>query len=116
MEEEIYLTKETSFDAAHNLLHYDGACARLHGHTWTVRVKLGPFYEHELDNSGIAVDFKDIKAAITRYDHQYLNNYFDLPSAEHIALSIFKEFKKYRVVSVEVDESPSSTCRIERAK
>jgi 6-pyruvoyltetrahydropterin/6-carboxytetrahydropterin synthase len=80
----------TDFGAAHSLRDYPGDCARLHGHNWGVEVSVEA---QELDASGIAIDFREIKkqtkAIVKRLDHQYLNEIppFDIlnPTAENIA-------------------------------
>ena len=117
--EQIFLTAEGHFDAAHNLVNYVGKCSDLHGHRWVVKAEFGPFTEDELDGSGIALDFKDIRlklnAIIDVYDHKYLNNFFDLPSAEKIALQIFRSMKKFypdKLFLIEVYESPESKCTV----
>ena len=43
------LTKDFTFDAAHNLVNYHGKCERLHGHTYRLRVVI----EGEPDAEGI---------------------------------------------------------------
>jgi len=116
--EVIFLTAETHFDAAHNLVHYEGKCANLHGHRWVVKAEFGPFTEGDLNSSGIALDFKDIKrdlnALVDVYDHHYLNNFFTLPSAEKIALQIFRTMKKLHeeLYAIDLFESPESKCRV----
>jgi len=118
-EEEIYLRTEAHFDAAHNLVNYEGKCANMHGHRWVVKAEFGPFYEEELDAAGIALDFKDVKRdlnkLVEKYDHTYLNNYFDLPSAEKIALQLFRSLKQLYptyLYAIEVFESPESKCLV----
>ncbi len=68
------LTVEDHFAAAHNLREYEGECERLHGHNWKVEVRLGA---DELDELGMVVDFRVVKAALGdilgRLDHEYLN-------------------------------------------
>lgn len=86
----------TDFAAAHTLRDYPGACSRMHGHNWKVEVQVTA---RELDNVGMAIDFKAIKTAtITicdRLDHQYLNEItpFDTinPTAENIAAYLYRE-------------------------
>ncbi|MEO6446728.1 MAG: 6-carboxytetrahydropterin synthase QueD [Gemmatimonadaceae bacterium] len=75
--------KEFTFEAAHRLPNVpDGhKCARLHGHSFHVRVTLaGPPGER----SGWVMDFADIKAAIRpvhdQLDHRYLN---EIPGLEN---------------------------------
>ncbi|MEE9613878.1 MAG: 6-carboxytetrahydropterin synthase QueD [Thermodesulfobacteriota bacterium] len=69
------LSIETDFAAAHNLRGYEGACERLHGHNWKVEVHITV---EKLNKIGIALDFKELKAAtagvIDKLDHRYLND------------------------------------------
>jgi len=125
--EQIFLTGEGHFDAAHNLVNYVGKCAQMHGHRWVVKAEFGPYTEVELDQAGIAVDFKAVKKVlndvIDPFDHEYLNNFFERPSAELIALRIFRDMKQIirasaelsataKLYAVEVFESPESKCRV----
>jgi len=110
------LQVEVSFDAAHCLRGYQGACARLHGHTYRVQVTLrGP----DLAPSGMLVDFRDVKRALheiaERYDHRFLNEvppFTDVnPTAENLARHFYDELKRalgQAVSKVTVWESPSS--------
>ena len=51
------VSKEFTFDAAHNLVAYKGKCEALHGHTYRLRVTLeGPVRE-----DGMVCDFVEIK-------------------------------------------------------
>lgn len=95
------LTVKKSFSAAHILCGYPGDCARLHGHTWAVQVKVTG---RELDNLGMLVDFKDIKKElmkiIDQFDHRLLNDLPGFgadglnPTAENLAYYIFKILEK----------------------
>ena len=82
---------EEEFSAAHALRGYRGKCENLHGHNWKVEVYVRG---EQLDQVGMLVDFKDLKAATRRVmkylDHQNLNELkpFDIemnPSSEHLA-------------------------------
>ena len=85
----------TDFAAAHLLRGYAGECSRLHGHNWKVEVEVTA---RTLDDVGMGVDFKDIKAntreVIGSMDHRNLNDLppFDKinPTAENIAAHIYK--------------------------
>ena len=89
----------TDFAAAHSLRNYPGDCSRLHGHNWQVEVSVAA---KTLDETGIAIDFRDIKkqtkTVAKRLDHQYLNEIspFDElnPTAEHIAKYFYEELSK----------------------
>jgi len=69
------LSVESSFAAAHSLRGYEGECERLHGHNWRVEVRLAA---EELDELGMVVDFRDVKAALAGVladlDHRHLND------------------------------------------
>lgn len=89
------LTVMTEFASAHSLRDYPGECHRLHGHNWKVEVEV---VATELDELGMAVDFKEIKSAARKaageLDHRYLNEIppFDQvnPTAENIAAHLFE--------------------------
>ncbi len=89
----------TDFASAHTLRGYPGNCARMHGHNWKVEVEV---IAEELDEFGMAVDFKVVKKATkdisSRLDHQYLND-LDMftkqnPTAENIAAYFYAELSK----------------------
>ena len=98
---------ETSFAAAHNLLHYCGQCENLHGHNWKIEIKIRG---NKLDKSGMMLDFKILKnhteAIIQSLDHSYLNEHpafaGESPSSEIIARYIFTELEK-RLADQEVN-------------
>ena len=85
----------TDFAAAHLLRGYAGECSRLHGHNWKVEVEV---VARVLDEVGMGVDFKDIKACtrevIGSMDHRNLNDLppFDKvnPTAENLASHIYR--------------------------
>jgi 6-pyruvoyltetrahydropterin/6-carboxytetrahydropterin synthase len=86
----------TSFASAHNLINYQGECENLHGHNWKVEVSVTA---KELDNAGLGIDFKILKAETNKLlktlDHKYLNElppFTELsPSSENIAKYLFYE-------------------------
>ena len=107
---------EQHFDAAHYLRGYQGKCENLHGHRYTIKVKLSVT---KLDKIGLAYDFTDIKAylkeILERYDHTCLNDLPEFkkvnPSAENIAASIYKALEKkvgkeVKLTAVEAWETP----------
>ena len=112
---------EEEFSAAHALRGYRGKCENLHGHNWKVEVYVRG---EQLDQVGMLVDFKELKAATRRVmkylDHQNLNELtpFDLeinPSSEHLAGFILNKVSqeisdnRVTVYKVRVWETPS-TC------
>ena len=93
------VSAQAHYDAAHFLRNYEGKCSRLHGHRYVVEAAL---QAAELDDSGIAFDFIDLKMALRGIaeglDHENLN---ELPqfqdvetSAENQAKYFFEELCK----------------------
>lgn len=114
---EIDITR--SFSAAHCLRGYQGECAALHGHNWTVQAVLRV---KELDKIGIAVDFKklkrDLDAILNDLDHTNLSDYPAFrklnPTSEVIARTIYEILSpqvndgNVKLNRVRVCESPTS--------
>jgi 6-pyruvoyltetrahydropterin/6-carboxytetrahydropterin synthase len=90
---------DQTFAAGHALRNYKGKCENVHGHNFKVRVVIEG---EKLDESGLLVDFLDVKAAmqsiIERLDHVFLNDVapFDVknPSAENIAEYFYQEMTR----------------------
>ena len=113
-----------SFDAAHYLKGYKGACAETHGHTWHVRVRW--YFPDKLNNLGMVWDLKcakqQVRSICALLDHKLLNTATDAagacllgqPTAEHIAAMMFDMLQgrpngKY-LYEVEIEETPG--CKI----
>jgi len=95
---EVCVTKAFTFDAAHNLINYKGKCEALHGHTYRLEVTVcgGP---DQLEN-GLLMDFGDLKdlvnkEVLSKLDHSYLNDHFEQPSTEIVAMWIFETLKPH---------------------
>lgn len=84
----------SDFAAAHVLRAYPGQCSQMHGHNWKVEADVTA---STLDDIGMGVDFKVIKAALRELtaalDHRYLNELEAFahlnPTAENIARHLF---------------------------
>ncbi len=73
---QIRITKEFSFEAAHALEGYNGACREIHGHSYRLFVTIkGSPAEGEADpKCGMVMDFGELKKIvneeiISRFDH-----------------------------------------------
>lgn len=123
------ITKEFSFHAAHRLhcaqfshdenLRIYGDCARLHGHTYLLRVTLAG----QPDETGMLLHFGELKALVQRavldrYDHANLcelDEYRDIPAtAENMATHIFAVLdqvltsERYQLHQVTVQETATA--------
>lgn len=93
------LSFETHFAAAHKIIGYPGECAELHGHNWKVRIYVNC---NELNNLGIAMDFKQlnklVEDVVHQFDHCSLNELecfnHQNPTAENLAVLIFNKLKE----------------------
>jgi 6-pyruvoyltetrahydropterin/6-carboxytetrahydropterin synthase len=112
---EIY--KEFHFEAAHHLpfVPEGHKCARLHGHSFHVRLSV----RGEVDPAtGWVLDFGDIKQLFgplhDQLDHRYLNDIDGLenPTSEHIARWIWQRLKPVlpQLSAVELRETCTSGC------
>jgi len=113
------VTIETHFCAAHALRHYKGRTEPTHGHNFKVLVTV---MGKKVDRAGIVIDFLDLKPVVDeevgRLHYGFLNE--DVaefgsgklsPSAENIALVLFRRLAKrlpkgVRMDAVQVYESP----------
>jgi 6-pyruvoyltetrahydropterin/6-carboxytetrahydropterin synthase len=113
-----FVTKEFTFDAAHNLVNYHGKCEKLHGHTYRVQITVSG----EVDDEDMVIDFLELKEiarreAIDLLDHSYLNDIIPQPSAENIARWIFKRIEESlkgpsrELYEIAVWETPTSFVR-----
>ena len=133
----MYILKtKASFDSAHFLSGYEGKCANIHGHRWSVEVKIcDEELESDGQNRGMIVDFsklkEDIGALADSLDHAFiiergslrqktldalLEEGFKLievsfrPTAENFSKYFYDmmQEKGYRVHSVTVYETPNN--------
>ena len=87
------VSAQAHYDSAHYLAHYDGKCRHLHGHRYVVEAAVA---SEELDESGIAFDFADLKRELRELadelDHTCLN---DLPQFEGVETSAENQAKYF---------------------
>lgn len=78
--------------ASHIIPNHPGKCRRLHGHNWQISLEV----EGRIDpEKGMVADFHELKALMQplydRLDHQHLNYYMNLPTAENLAIYLAHE-------------------------
>lgn len=118
----ISVTKIFTFDSAHNLINYDGACRNLHGHTYKLEVTVGG----DVNTSGMICDFTELNEVvreniISKLDHKYLNDVFPFnPTCELMAKWMWDTLNKifldksYSVEKIILWETPTSFATITR--
>lgn len=114
--------KQFTFEAAHQLKgEIYGKCQNPHGHRYELTIEI----EGEINQYGWICDFAELDALvhkfiIGKFDHQSLNQYFEVPTVENIAQYVFqtldRELNKqpYRVARVLLYETADSYADITR--
>jgi 6-pyruvoyltetrahydropterin/6-carboxytetrahydropterin synthase len=81
MKNNIRVTKEFTFEMAHALYGYDGACKNVHGHSYHLSVTVSGKPIDDINNvkNGMVIDFGDIKKivkehVVDKYDHAFMVN------------------------------------------
>ena len=91
---QIMLYTEEFFNAAHQLVGYDGKCSEIHGHSWKVSVWVKG-EEKQKDKVGILWDFNNLKNIVDKLDHKMLNEVLDdNPSVENLSKYIYTKLKQ----------------------
>lgn len=105
------ITRAFTFEAAHQLPWHTGKCQHLHGHHYRLEVTV----EGPLDEHGIVIDFDELgvivgREVVDRYDHRFLNDLLENPTAELIAAEAWKlvEAAGVAVAGVKLWETPDS--------
>ena len=112
---EISITKSFTFDSAHLLYGYNGACANMHGHTYKCEVTVSGIK----NTIGMIVDFKDLKKALNEsvmdvFDHKCINDVVSYnPTAENMVEDIAQRIGyalnlEHHVIKVKLWETPDS--------
>lgn len=130
------LTTSAAFDSAHFLHGYDGKCANIHGHRWTLKVTIASdTLQNGGQKDGMVIDFGDLKAAVRSladaWDHALIyqegslkpatvaalqEEHFRMiavsfrPTAEHMAKYFYEKLKAQGlpVKNVQVYETPEN--------
>ena len=119
MGKKIFLKRIFHFDAAHQVVDYNGKCENLHGHTYMLTVTI----TGKLKENGMVLDFVILKKVVNetvlnKLDHKFLNDIFENPTTENIAIFIFntlqEAFEKYgcNVYEVSLSEGINNTAVI----
>lgn len=102
-----YLKTSAAFDSAHFLAGYNGKCANIHGHRWTVEVKIkGDELQQSGEKRGMLIDFGDLKKAVKEladsFDHALI---YESGSLKETTISALKD-ENFRLI--EVDFRPTA--------
>ena len=123
----VLVSKEFTFDSAHNLHCYEGKCMHLHGHTYKLQVVMAG----KVDYRGISIDFGDIKRiakerVVDRLDHKYLNEVLAPmnTTAENMVVWIYEQihealleeqlYPAVRLEEIRLWETPTSYAAVTR--
>jgi 6-pyruvoyltetrahydropterin/6-carboxytetrahydropterin synthase len=94
---------ERTIDSSHVIPNHPGKCARLHGHTYRFQVWISGPIDAE---TGMVVDFFDVKREIDAWDHRHLNDEVEfIPTAELLAAEMRRRILGHVVASVGDDRA-----------
>ncbi len=109
------VTRSFAFEAAHQLPWHAGKCRRLHGHNYRFEVTV----ERPLDQNGVVLDFDELhevvhREVVERYDHRYLNDLMENPTAELIAAAAWKKLEAagLELAALRLWETPDSSVEL----
>ncbi|MDE7098958.1 MAG: 6-carboxytetrahydropterin synthase QueD [Ruminococcus sp.] len=96
-----YLKTSASFDSAHFLHGYNGKCANIHGHRWTVEVMInGEGLQESGEKRGMLIDFSDLKKAVKQladdFDHALI---YETGSLKQSTVEALND-EKFRLIEV----------------
>lgn len=116
------ISKKWTFDSAHRLPNHDGKCAREHGHTYTLEVRVAgePQAVDGRPDEGMVCDFAMLDRVWAKLkptvDHQHLNKtvegegYVERTTSELLAAWFYKEFKRH------LDAAAEGAVTVERVR
>ncbi|MBV8160878.1 MAG: 6-carboxytetrahydropterin synthase QueD [Acidimicrobiia bacterium] len=106
-----------TFEAAHQLPWHPGKCRHLHGHGYRLEVTV----EGPVGEDGMVLDFAAVsevveREVVARYDHTYLNDSFENPTAELVALEVWKRLEgaELDVAAIRLWETADSMVEVRR--
>lgn len=113
---------QAAFSASHHLPGYQGLCSRVHGHRWEVEARL-VWEVDEMPGDGMLVDFGEVERVLVLFDHDDVNQYIKMPTAENIASWMVEQLRKVVqgrerqsngtlrciYISITIHEDPSSS-------
>ena len=117
--QKFFIDKEFSFDAAHYIDEYPGACCFGHGHLWRLHVTIRGEKD---EDTGMVMDFKQLseivnKKIINKLDHKLINEVAEelssYSTAENILIWIWNNLKEElpdqcELYELRLYESPTS--------
>jgi 6-pyruvoyltetrahydropterin/6-carboxytetrahydropterin synthase len=94
------IRKHFRFEAAHVLPHHPGKCSRMHGHSYRLDVAIRGPIQTDGPARGMIEDFDRIKRIVREHvvdilDHRSLNDLIENPTAEHIAMWIWRTLENH---------------------
>jgi len=100
---------ERKIDAAHFLPDYSGPCGRMHGHSWKIIVEIEGSVNPE---TGMVIDFRDVKRIIDELDHQLLNDFIEYPTAENLVRYLLDKLLDLRIHNPKIQEIKGILVRV----
>lgn len=109
---ELLVCKSFEFAASHFLTKYQGKCERLHGHNYRLEVSvIGQMREDDLVYDFVHLNTVVKEKIMEPLDHTHLNDRFENPSAEVLAVWVWEQLEK-ELKLFEIKLWETSTCSV----
>jgi 6-pyruvoyltetrahydropterin/6-carboxytetrahydropterin synthase len=110
----VRVRRRFEFESAHLLPNHPGKCRNLHGHSYILEVTVDRAVDPQ---SGMAIDFADLKMVVKTevvdlLDHKYINDIMENPTAEVMAVWIWKRLSRPLQGLVEIELHETRNCSV----
>jgi 6-pyruvoyltetrahydropterin/6-carboxytetrahydropterin synthase len=110
----VRVRRRFEFESAHLLPNHPGKCRNLHGHSYILEVTVDRAVDPQ---SGMAIDFADLKTVVKTevvdvLDHKYINDIMENPTAEVMAVWIWKRLHRPLPGLVEIELHETRNCSV----
>jgi len=110
----VRVRRRFEFESAHLLPNHPGKCRNLHGHSYVLDVTVDRVVDSQ---SGMAIDFADMKMIVKAevidiLDHKYINDIMENPTAEVMAVWIWKRLYRPLPGLVEIELHETRNCSV----
>lgn len=95
------ITKEVYFCYGHRLMHHNGKCRHLHGHSVKASITLE---QEKLDAQNMVCDFSEVKNAVESYIERHLDHNLLLHKDDPLIPSLLAQQERF----LALDEHPTA--------
>lgn len=95
------ITKEIYFCYGHRLMHHQGKCKHLHGHSVKAAISI---QASELNDNSMVCDFSEVKSCVEKYVNDVLDHNFLLHKNDPLIPVLIQQKERF----LAIDEHPTA--------